>query len=175
MSVLQRGGRGCYRLKIIELHCFIVFSINQSTILILCMDFWETVSIFFCYTCTSVELDIDLQIYLYSTYINNVHWIFPCWTLSIKVLAFRMTCMNFDLQVLSQLISLVHWTSYVYMYMYTFRSKSWYSTYYCFHFVRVTESAILLLRYVILNGFTCKFTQWFLFHGYHKQCRYLII
>ena len=74
--------------------------------------------------------------------INNVHWIFPCWTLSmnfilsvqhgniqwtlfiyvlktIEVLALRMTCMNFDLQVLSQLISLVHWTGYVYIYMYT--------------------------------------------------------
>ena len=104
-------------------------------------------SIFFCYTCACVELDIDLQIYMYITYINNVHWIFPCWTLSIKVLALRMTCMNFYLHVLFQLISLVHWTGYVYMYMYTFRSKSSHSTCYCFHFVRVTEGAILIQCY----------------------------
>ena len=130
--------------------------------MVLCLDFWETFSIFFCYTCTCVELDIDFTDLLVQ-YLNNVHWIFPCWKVSVKVLALRMTCMKFDLQVLSQLISLVHWTGYVYMYIYTSRSKSWYSTCHCFHFVRVAKGAILLL-YVIINCFTCKYSQWFLFH-----------
>ena len=112
MPVSQREGRGCYQLKIIKLHCF---TINQSTIIGFMHGLLRN-SIFFCYTCTCVELDIDLQIYLYSTYINNVHWIFPCWMLSIKP-CIIMTCINFDHQVLSQLISLVHWTGYVYMFI----------------------------------------------------------
>ena len=83
-------------------------------------------------------------------YINNAHCIFRCWTLSIKVFALWMNCMNFDLQVLSQLISL-HWTGYVYMYMYSSPSKSWYSTCYCFYFVRVTAGAILLQCYIYIS------------------------
>ena len=124
MPVSQKKGQGCHWTSLFSL--FFHQSINHYWFYA-CKDFWETVSIFFCCTCTSIELDIDLQIYSYSTYINNVRWIFPCWTLSIKVLALRMICMNFDLQVLSQLISLVHWTGYVFMYIYTSRSKSWYS------------------------------------------------